>query len=159
MEQIKEWYQGLEQSEQQIVLVAAVFFSLVILFFGLLKPLNGAVEDIKTKVNSRQSSVNYWKQSMPTVLANRGRASASSSNMRLGTVVTTTTRRFNLSVSRVNEKGPTEIQVWFDNVPFNDFIRWVAEIESKHQVTVASVNVRSKERDGLSSIDIKLQKG
>lgn len=159
MEQIKEWYEGLEQSEQRIVMVAATFFSLVILFFGILKPLNSAVSDMSSKVTSRQSSVDFWKQSMPTVLANRGRANASSSAMALSSVVTTTTRRFNLRVSRVQEKNPTEIQVWFDNVPFNDFLRWIAEIENKHQVSVASVNIRSKDRDGLSSIDIKLQKG
>ncbi len=91
-------------------------------------------------------------------MASRGGASAASSSQKLSSIVTSSTRRFNLRVSRVQEKGDTEIQVWFDNVPFNDFARWVADLNNRYQVSVASVNIRSKDRNGISSIDVKLSK-
>jgi len=160
MEQIKEWYNGLEESEQRIVLVAAVFFSLVIVLFGIIKPINDSVSRLEGQVESRQNTVAEFKKNMPVLLANRGSARTSSGNKSsLSNLVTSTTRRFQLNVSRVQEKGSTEMQVWFDNVPFNNFLRWTAEMENRHQVKIESVNIRSKERDGLSSIDIKLVRG
>jgi len=159
MEQLKEWFNGLEDNEQRIVIIGGVVLSLVILIFGLIKPLNDSVNSLRQQVDSRQKSVANWKASMPVLIANRGATNTATNSRALSNVITSTTRRFNLNVSRVQEKGQNEMQVWFDNVPFNDFIRWVAELENKHQVTVDSVNIRSKERDGLSSIDIKIIRG
>jgi len=80
------------------------------------------------------------------------------SHQPLSAIVTSSTRDFNLRVSRVQEKGSDEFQVWFDNVAFNDFIRWITVLNNRYQVSVVSVNVRSKDRDGLSGIDVKLHK-
>ena len=158
MEQIKTWYNGLEENEQKIVIFAAVFFSIVLLYFGLIKPVNDKVNSLELSVSSKQSTIAQWRKDLPKIVASRGGASASSSNQQLSSIVTSSTRRFNLRVSRVQEKGDTEIQVWFDNVPFNDFARWVADLNNRYQVSVASVNIRSKDRNGISSIDVKLTK-
>ena len=158
MEQIKAWYNGLEENEQKIVLFAVVFFSVVLIFFGLIKPINDQVNSLELSVTSKQSMVAQWRKDLPKIMASRGGASAASSSQKLSSIVTSSTRRFNLRVSRVLEKGDTEIQVWFDNVPINDFARWVADLNNRYQVSVASVNIRSKDRNGISSIDVKLSK-
>ena len=159
MEQLKEWYQGLDNNEQRIVMLAAAFFGLIILVFGLLKPVNDSLGDIQRKIDSREKSVALWKKSMPQIIANRGSMNSKNSSTSLSNLITSSTRKYQLKVSRVQEKGATEIQVWFDNVPFNEFVRWVAELENSHRVSVESVNIRTKDRDGLSSIDVKIQRG
>ncbi|TQV85497.1 type II secretion system protein GspM [Aliikangiella coralliicola] len=159
MEQLKQWFEGLENNEQKIVLAAAAFVSLMLLIFVVLKPLNDKVSSLERQVESRESSVAKWKQAMPKILATRGQASGNRSNQALSSVVTSSTRRFNLKVARVQEKGSDEMQVWFDNIVFNDFVRWSAELQNRYQVKIASVNIRSKDRDGLSSIDVKIRRG
>ncbi len=57
MEQIKAWYNGLEENEQKIVLFAVVFFSVVLIFFGLIKPINDQVNSLELSVTSKQSMV------------------------------------------------------------------------------------------------------
>lgn len=158
MQQFKLWYAGLDEREQKIAQGAAALFVFIILIFGILKPLSNSVAIHKKKIESRQNSVSKWKEALPVIIANRGQVSGGG-NKSLSFVVTSTTRAFRLRVSRVQEKGTDEIQVWFDNVSFNDFIGWVADIQKKHQVKIASVNIRSKDRDGLSSIDVKIQRG
>lgn len=159
MQQIKQWYAELEESEQKIVLFGSILLAIIIFYFGLLNPLHSSVEQLQSQVKSRQNSVDRWKQAMPKILANRGQTSNAGGNQALNFIVTSTTKKYNMRVSRVQEKGNDEIQVWFDNIPFNDFIQWVSDINNKYGVTVASVNIRSKERNGLSSIDIKIIKG
>lgn len=156
MDQIKQWYSELESSEQRIVMILGILFILVILIFGLLMPINQTVDSLQTKVSSSQNSVDQWKQSIPILRANRGRAS---SNQSLNSVVTSSTRQFNLNVSRVQEKGEDEMQVWLDNVVFNDCLNWISQLEKRYKVKVASINIRNKDRNGLINLDVKLQKG
>ena len=159
MEQFKEWYNGLEQTEKQLVQAASILLALLILYFALIKPLGDSVDSLQQQVKSRQSSVEQWKSNMPLLVKSRKSGGNSNATQSLSNVITSSSRRYQLRVSRVQEKNPNEMQVWFDKVPFNNFLRWVAELENKYQVTVDSVNVRSKDRDGLSSIDIKILRG
>jgi general secretion pathway protein M len=159
MQQIKEWYASLESNDQKVVMIAGIFFSLVIIIFGILKPLNDSVTTLEQQVESRQKSVDKWKSAMPALLANRGQVRGGNNSMPLNSIITNSTRKFNLRVSRVQEKNSDEIQVWFDNVPFNDFLRWTADVQNSYQLKIDSVNIRSKDRDGLSSIDVKIKKG
>lgn len=159
MEQIKSWYNGLEQNEKKIVLLGGIAIAVAIIFLVVLKPLNGKVKSLQISVDSKSQTIAEWRASVPKLIANRGGATNSSDGQALSAIVTSSTRQFNLRVSRVQEKGNEEIQVWFDNVPFNDFANWVAELNNRHGVAVASANIRSKDRDGLTSIDVKLRKG
>lgn len=159
MDKIKLWYAQLDEREQKIVQGGVALLIFFIVFFGMFKPLYDSVSTMQKRVESRQSSVNKWKEAMPIILANRGQISAPGENRTLSFIVTSTTRSFNLRVSRVQEKGVEEIQVWFDNVSFNDFVSWIADIQEKYSVKIASVNIRGKDRDGSSSVDVKIQRG
>ena len=157
MEQLKQWYAGLEDNEQKIVLIASALLTLLILVFGIIKPMNDKVSSLEMKIKTKQSTISEWQTNMPKLLASKGSAQ-SGGNQSLSNIVTTSTRRFNLRVSRVQEKASGEMQVWFDNVPFNDFVRWVAELNNRYQVSVATANIRNKDRNGLTSIDVKIRK-
>lgn len=158
MQEIKQWYAELDKNDQRVVLIAIVFFSFIILFFGILKPLGDSVNKLQVQVNSREKSVEKWQQSMPAILASRGNGKNAKSTAALSFIVTSTTKQFKLRVSRVQEKSDNEMQVWFDNVSFNNFVSWLAQIEKKYSINTVSVNVRNKSRNGLTSIDIKIRK-
>lgn len=156
MQQIKERYENLQDSEQKIVLIFASLFLLVILIFGLLMPVGQSIETKQLAVNSMQNSVNKFKQAIPVIRANRGNANSANNSMPLNSVITGSTRQFNLLVSRVQEKSDTEVQVWLDNAEFNKVMQWINELNKRYNVSVASLSMRNKERNGLVSMDIKL---
>ncbi|WP_196139291.1 type II secretion system protein M [Aliikangiella sp. G2MR2-5] len=159
MEQLKQWFESLDEKEQKLVLVLSVFILLVMIFFALVKPINDQVGKLESKVKGQERIIAQWSDSIPKILASGGRGSGATSSQSLSSVVTASTRQFNLRVSRVQEKNSGELQVWFDNVPFNDFMNWIGELGNRYKVSVASVNIRSKDRNGLISIDVKLRKG
>jgi general secretion pathway protein M len=159
MDALKDWFEQLDESEKKTVSIAAIALVIVIILFGIILPLNKKVASLENQVAGKQKLLNEWKKSIPTILANRGNSSSSNSTRSINSIVTSSTRKFNLSISRVQEKSDNEMQVWLDNVSFNDFIRWTEELQSRYQLQVASVNIRGKDRNGLSSIDIKLRRG
>ncbi len=159
MDELKNWFEQLEDNEKKIVAIASIAMLILIIIFAILVPLNNSIDSLKIQVDSRKKSIETWQESLPIILANQGSSASYSNEQSINTIITKTTQQFNLSVSRVQEKSTNEMQVWLDNVPFNDFIRWTNEIQNRYQLKVASVNIRGKDRNGLSSIDIKLKRG
>lgn len=158
MEQVKEWYKSLDERDQKITLVASVGFVVFLIYFVLLEPLSGSVADLKKKVTSQQKTVDWMKQQITLIRGSQNAGSQSQRGLPLASVVNSTAQSYALPVSRRDSKSPNEMQVWFDNIPFNSFLQWASEIKSKHGVKILTVNIRSRERDGVTSISVKLLK-
>jgi general secretion pathway protein M len=158
MEQIKAWFAGLDEKDQKITLAASIFFSLLLLYLLVIEPINSSADKMRAEVAAKQKTVDWMKTKIPVIIASKSSGGGSVSSLALSSVVNNTTNKFGLPVSRRDSKTPNEMQVWFDNVSFDSFLSWVSEIKKKHGVTVTSVNVRSRDRDGITSINVKLVK-
>jgi general secretion pathway protein M len=158
MEQLTNWYSGLDQRDQKITLVAGVFVFLFLLYMLIIEPINSTVDQLQREVAATETTIARIKQQVPIVLASKRSGGGNISGLPLTSVVNSTTTKYNLPVSRRDSKSPNEMQVWFDNVSFDSFLQWVAEINKQHGVTVTSVNVRGQDRNGVTSINVKLLK-
>ena len=158
MEPIKNWFNDLSEQDQKITLIAAAIEALVLIFLIIINPLNESVNKLETEVASKIKSDQWMSQQVSNIKSSGGAAKSQAASLPLTSIINTTTKKYSLSVSRRDSKSPNEMQVWFDNVNFDNFLRWVAEVESKHGVSVATVNVRSRERNGITSINVKLLK-
>jgi general secretion pathway protein M len=158
MEQIKAWYAGLDEKDQKVTLVASVVFVALMLYLLVIEPINSSASKLQSEVAAKQKTVDWMKAQIPIILASKSSGGARASSLALSSVVNNTTNKYALPVSRRDSKSPNEMQVWFDNVSFDSFLGWVSEIKQKHGVTVTSVNIRSQDRDGITSINVKLLK-
>ncbi|MBV1911933.1 MAG: type II secretion system protein M [Kangiellaceae bacterium] len=158
MEQIKAWFGGLDERDQKVTVGVAIIVGLALVYLIILSPINESVEKLETEVAAKQKTVDWMEKQVPVIVASKGGRKGTVSNLQLAAVVNNTTSKYDLPVSRRDSKSPNEMQVWFDNVPFDSFLRWVSEIKQKHGVTVVSLNVRSQDRNGVTSINVKLLK-
>jgi len=158
MEQIKAWYSSLDEKDQKISIVAAVIITLLIIYLILLSPVNDSVSSLEKEVAAKQKTINWMKAQVPIILSSKGGPSARTSNQALSSIVNTTTNRFNLPVSRRDSKSPNEMQIWFDNVSFDSFLRWSNELKTRHGVSISTANIRSQDSNGITSINVKLIK-
>jgi general secretion pathway protein M len=158
MEPIKEWFSSLDEKDQKITIAAAVALVIFVIYFLLLEPLNASVTDLEKKVASQQKTVNWMKQQVPVIRGTSGSGISNQSQLPLASIVNNSTKTYSLPVSRRDSKSPNEMQIWFDNVSFNSFLQWSSEISTKEGITIVSVNIRSRDRDGIASINVKLLK-
>ena len=124
----------------------------------MISPINSSVSKLETQVKAKQETVDWMKQQVPQILASKGGGNVRTSNQSLSSIVNTTTSRFSLAVSRRDSKSPNEMQIWFDNVSFNSFLSWSAELKKRYGISIATVNIRSQDRNGITSINVKLIK-
>lgn len=158
MQQIKEWFSSLDERDQKITLTGTVIFVVLIGYLLIISPINESVDLLKKDVAAKQKTINWMKEKVAILRANKGVSGQSSNSSPLSSIVNNTTKKYNLPVSRRDSKSPNEMQVWFDNVSFDSFLSWVSEIQKRHGVTIASVNVRSRDEAGITSINVKLLK-
>ncbi len=159
MDSIKEWYNALDESEQKIVFSAAILVGILMLYLIIVDPVVTKVNELQNQVSAKQKNVDWMKQKLPIILASKNPTSGpASSSLSLSAIVNQTTGNYKLPVSRRDSKSPYEMQIWFDNVSFDSFLSWVAELESRYGVTISNVNVRSRDRNGITSINVKLLK-
>lgn len=158
MEQIKAWFESLDDKDQKITIVAGIAISIFMLYFILIEPINESAGKLTREVAAKQKTVDWMKKQIPIILSNKDGGTTARSSLPLSNLVNNTTRKYSLPVSRRDSKSPNEMQIWFDNVSFDSFLSWTAEIKSKYGVTITSVNVRSRDQDGITSINVKLLK-
>jgi len=65
MDSLKQWYAGLEEREQKIVLVFSVVIASCLLIFGIVKPINDKVSNLQKDVGRLQGSISSWQQDLP----------------------------------------------------------------------------------------------
>ncbi|PCI68152.1 MAG: hypothetical protein COB38_09110 [Gammaproteobacteria bacterium] len=158
MDPIKNWFNELSEQDQKITLFAGALVSIALIYLLVVSPLNESVNKLEIEVSSKIKSDQWMAQQVSIIKSAGVSGQLVVGTLPLTSIINNTTRKFNLAVSRRDSKSPNEMQVWFDNVSFDDFLRWVAEVESKHGVSVATVNVRSRENNGITSINVKLLK-
>jgi len=158
MEQIKAWFSALDERDQKIAVAGAIAFSIFILYFFLISPVNDLVNTLQSEVVAKQKTIDWMKKQVSFIRANKGGTTNNKSSLPLSSVVNSSTNKYDLPVSRRDSKSPDEMQVWFDNVSFDSFLSWISELKSKHGITVTSVNIRSVDRNGITSINVKLLK-
>ena len=158
MDPIKDWFNELSEQDQKITLIAGALVSVILVYLLIVNPLNESVNKLEIEVASKIKSDLWMSQQISIIKATGSSGRLTGSALPLTSIINNTTRKFDLAVSRRDSKSPNEMQVWFDNVNFDNFLRWVAEVESEHGVSVATVNVRSRENNGITSINVKLLK-
>lgn len=55
---------------------------------------------------------------------------------------------------RMQPEGEREVRVWFDDVPFDSLVRWVALLQTQYGVTVQMLDIEAQPGAGL--VDARL---
>ncbi len=157
MEQLKTWYFGLEEREQTITLYFTIIIAILLIYFIIIEPINSSAIKLEKKLAASQKNIDWMKKQVPIILTKKG-INSSTSSLPLTSIINKSTRQYALPVSRRDSSSPNEMQVWFDNVSFDVFIRWSADIKNKYGVGISSVNIRDRDSSGITSINVKLFK-
>lgn len=149
MNNIQEWFAGLEPREQRLVSIGGVVALIFLFVVGVWQPLNHKLELTKTALRNQQST-NIWVKESIQRIKNSGQ-STSRQGGSLTQVINQTSRRFNIDIARLQPKD-NAILVWIDLINFNDLLRWIDHLEQNNQVTVTAFDVAEAEEAGFVKV-------
>ncbi|PXF64028.1 type II secretion system protein GspM [Kangiella spongicola] len=157
MDSIKQWYTGLNVRERNMVLILGVMMVLLIVFIAVVMP-------VKKHIHQLNENVTLAKRDLPEITSKvRALQSRSGgqqvSRQSLNQLITTSSKRYGLRFSRIEErKRDEEIQVRLDDVEFDQVLRWVGSLEQDQGLVVDTLRVSDTDTIGMVDASIKFIK-
>lgn len=148
-----ERYRELQPRERLIVAVGGVVVLLTLIYLLLWEPFAKAherqaaaladeralaerLETIATTVQKAQASgvgaIQGREQSLLTLVDQQGRSP-----------------ELGKAPARLQPEGENEVKVWFEDVPFDALVRWMATLESRFGVQITGAEFERRAGDGL----------
>ena len=156
MDALKNWFSDLEQREQVIVSLGALFVVVFLGYFVVLKPAFKTVDDRAAKVERMRVDLGMLQQ----VAAQPKGAdqSAAPAGRSLVVVVEQSVQAAGLksSLTRNQPQAANTIRVTLQNAPFERVVRWLANVGSQHRLFIQSATINSAKQPGTVIANVTL---
>lgn len=146
---LKTWWESLNEREHKLVIVGGSVFCIGLFYFAIWNPLANAVENGQASLIKQQTLNSWSKDAISQIKAAGGNASGNGGS--LTQVVNQTSRRYNIKIARMNPKDD-ELQLWIDDVIFNDLMKWLAFLEQKQGIAIDNIDVNEGADAGLVNV-------
>ncbi|USH02348.1 type II secretion system protein M [Grimontia kaedaensis] len=159
MKALIAYWKGLSRREQRLLSVATAVLVLGALYWGVVSPLQVRAEQAQQRLVSERNLLTWVNgkaaeiQALRRAAGNSGQVSA----LPLNQSVTTTVKRYNLEIVRLQPQRE-EIQVWLKPMPFNSLISWLDFLSTNHGVEVKFIDVGKTDTQGVVEVK-RLQLG
>ena len=156
-QKFKPWYDSLGSRDQRFLKIGAAVLCVVVLIFGLLFPA----------IDYRASAEQHYQESLDTLSwmqANRGavQRTAVANSLRdpgqslLG-IANQTAKGYNISFKRYQPVDDNGLNLWMDNVSFNNVVLWLERLDKRYGIVVKEVAVDRQEQKGVVNIRLMLE--
>lgn len=161
---MKQLTDKLEASLQQlaprerVILVAGVAMLVLVLVYLLVwEPLVEANRQ-RSEALERARALATRIEQAAVLVSSQGSSRSVDRNTSLVAAIDRTSRSPVLGKppSRVQPEGDREVKVWIEDVPFNNLLRWLQDLESRYGIGAASAEIERGSRPGAVSVRLSL---
>lgn len=158
---MKEWFASLEPRERVFVAVAAGVVLCVLYWFALWMPLEKGEEDLEARIGNWQSSLTELRPLRGNLPAGGNQPVAAGPDQSLVVVVDNTLRSRNLygALQRSQPTNNDGIRVEFENVAFDDLVRWLGDLDAQFGLRVQSATFSDTSGNDRGRVDASVTLG
>ncbi len=141
-------YQSKTESEQKLILILGVCFSLFILISVYSSVANGLSETSKKLI--QQQELNTWAEQQIALIKRSGKtSSASGSTSSMAQVINTTARRNGITLARLQPQTADLVKVGLEDMNFNQLTKWLADLRNQHGIYVSNLDLSKTDETGI----------
>jgi len=154
MNKLMAWYASLEVREQRMVGIGAVVLAVLVLFGGLLLPLESAVSTaVKTK-ETRREDLTWMRVNAPEIQAGGASLPVETGEAPV-VLVDRVGREAGLgNALRGTQPSGTGVRVQLEAAPFDTLITWLATLEQRYGLAIESISVDRAAKPGVVNANI-----
>ncbi|MBV2130874.1 type II secretion system protein GspM [Arsukibacterium indicum] len=145
-QQIQNWWGGLAAREQRLVSIAVVVLGVGALYWFIWQPLQQGYASKQAALAQAQLQLAKLQQAIPQLrqaASSQGRVGGS-----LAQIVSNSSRTYNIRVSRMQPQNE-QLQLVLEDVPFEQLLRWLAQLQSANGVKLVSLDVANTDKSGI----------
>ena len=144
---MKIWWQQLNIREQRLIMVMSAVVGVFIVYGLMWQPLNKNITQSKLKVE-RQQDLLVWVKENTKRYQEAKRNGRSSSGASLSSIVNRTSRLNNITITRMQPQGD-DLQVWIDEISFNQLLAWLEQLASRENLQVKNIDLSLADLQGV----------
>jgi general secretion pathway protein M len=154
MNKLIAWYSSLQVREQRMVGIGAVVLAVLVLFGGLLLPLESAVSTaVKTK-ETRREDLTWMRVNAPEIQAGGASLPVETGEAPV-VLVDRVGREAGLgNALRGTQPSGTGVRVQLEAAPFDTLITWLATLEQRYGLAIESISVDRAAKPGVVNANI-----
>jgi len=150
---MKAWFNGLEANERRMLIVGGGLLLVILLYMGIWEPLTDEVETLRASTAEQTALLTWMRSAAQEVKQLRGRGGQQArpaSGQSLLSLVDRTAKsgRLGTALKRVQPDGDEKVGVWLEAANFDDLVRWLVALETRHSVRVVSSVFQALETPG-----------
>jgi general secretion pathway protein M len=154
MNKLKAWYANLEERERRIVVIGAFVVAVLLLFGGVLLPLESAVSRAVKSRDTRREDLAWMRINAPEIQAGAGAMTPDTGEAPV-VLVDRVGREAGLGSSlRGTQPSATGVRVQLEAAPFDTMITWLANLDAHYGLAIESISVDRAARPGVVNANI-----
>jgi len=158
---MKDWFLSLTQRERIMVQIAASAVVIFMFYLIVLDPISTNYTNNKKNVAEATQTLEWMYSAEREVKQLRGGRllpDQPQGKQFILSMVDRSVRKAGLAgvMKRVQPEGDSGVRVWFEDAAFDELIKWLATIESKHGLLVNEINFEKTESTGLVNVRVFL---
>ncbi|MCH8503064.1 MAG: type II secretion system protein M [Ectothiorhodospiraceae bacterium] len=170
MEQLKQWWDGLAARERRTLSIGGMALAVILFYFMIYQPIHDRTADLEREARNQQELSGFLAQAteelrsrgispMPTGESRNG--TGRGSDQALFALADQTARQAGLGrvLRRVEPSGQGGARVSFEQIAFDDLVRWLAALREQHGVSASVVTARRSELEGRVDVQLVLEAG
>jgi len=162
VETVKQFLKGLNPRERLIVIGGAVALLVIGIYLFAWEPLQEKQITLKESIKSQQTAYQQMLKSAAEVKVLKrtgGRQAISSSAMQSIINKTAKSALPGAVIKRVEQNRQQAVQVWIDQVAFNDMVKWLGSLQQTKGVRVVTLFTEATPQAGRVNARLTLKAG
>lgn len=149
---MKSFWLNLNRREQLLLGAGAVFFVIYLFYLCFLSPLFQAVTRSKKELLEKKQTLLWMQDILKKKNTQPGREKLQGAK-RLSVLSSQLSEEtFKKFPYQLQQKGAEEIQLSFEQVPFNAFLEWFWQFNLHYEVVLKKISIERKETEGLVKV-------
>ncbi len=163
LDDIQNWYQGLQQRERQMVLAATAVIVITLLYLTIWEPISRGIED-QTQKYQTQLDILDWMQTAATevrTLQASGATKKQTSNSQPVTLLvetSATTAGLKPYLRKLESTSDKGARVTIDDASFDQILLWLNTLQTQYGISVSSANIDRADKAGAINARMTLNR-
>jgi general secretion pathway protein M len=155
MNKLRAWYAGLQEREQRVVMIGGGVLGLIIIFAGILMPLQSAVSRAVQGNETRRQDLAWMRVNAAEVQAAAAQIPATTGEAPV-VLVDRVGRESGLAMALrgTQPNGTGGVRVQLEAAPFDVMVAWLATLDRRYGFALESITVDRAAAPGMVNANI-----
>ena len=149
---MKTYWDNLNDREQKMLVLGGIFFIVLVMYSLLYAPLIRSISDKKNELHEKQETLVWMQQVLqqrntlktPEILSNSKLLSVLAEQLK--------STSFHAFPYQLQQMGTGDIQLSFDQVPYNAFVTWLWSVRQNYAFSIKQFNAERTATLGVTKV-------